>query len=283
MDIKLLKKLREQTGAGMLECKTALEKFDDDFDQALAHIKSQVKEEKNTNRVASKGMCRLEIKDDQAILFEVNAETDFVTKNEHFLSLVDMLALNLINTDVVNANSALKVKIDGQTVDEIIKQKSLIISENAYLRRLYRVKKHEGQGFGSYTHMQGKVVSLVVTDKINQGVANEIAMQITAASAQYLSFDNIDQDTINYEKFMYEKEHGKYDETDFTNTLKSKTLLSQSYIKNPTITVEQYLKNNDLHVIDFYRFELGQGIDNKLNCRLDIDCDSSKITVTPVY
>lgn len=283
MDIKLLKKLREQTGAGMLECKVALEKFGDNFDQALAHIKSQVKQETPTQRVASKGMCRLEIKGDQAILFEVNAETDFVTKNNHFLSLVDTLALHLIDTDVVNANSALKVKIDGQTVEELIKQKSAIISENAYLRRLYRVKKHEGQGFGSYTHMQGKVASLVVINQINDVVANEIAMQITAASAQYLSLENIDQDTINYEKFMYEKEHGNYDEIKFTNWLKEKSLLSQNYIKDPSITVEKYLKIHDIKIIDFFRFELGQGIDNKLNCRLDIDCDNSKITVTPVY
>jgi elongation factor Ts len=283
MDIKNLKKLRETTGAGMLECKRALEKFNDDYDQALAHIKSQVKQDISTNRVASKGMCKLEIKDNQAILFEVNAETDFVTKNEHFLSLVDQLAKHLINTDVVNASGALKVKIDGQSVDELIKQKNAIISENAYLRRLYRVKKHENQGFGFYTHNQGKVVSLVVTDKINSVVANEIAMQITAASAQYLSLKNIDQDTINYEKFMYEKVHGVYDEIDFNNTLKAKTLLSQPYIKDPSLTVAQYLELHDLSVIDFFRFELGQGIDNKLNCRLDIDCDNSKITVTPVY
>lgn len=283
MDIKLLKKLREQTGAGMLECKSALEKFDDDFDQALAHIKTQKKQEINTNRVASKGMCKLEIKDDQAILFEVNAETDFVTKNEYFISLVDTLASHLINTDVVNANQALKTIIAGETVDELIKQKSAIISENAYLRRLYRVKKHEDQGFGKYTHMNGKVVSLVVTNKINDVIANEIAMQITAASAQYLSLENIDQDTVNYEKFMYEKEHQNFDEKDFNNFLKSKTLLSQNYIKDPSLTVNQYLKLHDIKIIDFFRFELGQGIDNKLNCRLDIDCDNSKITVTPIY
>jgi elongation factor Ts len=283
MDIKLLKKLRETTGAGMLECKSALEKFNDDFDQALAHIKSQVKQETTTNRVASKGMCKLKIKDDQAILFEVNAETDFVTKNEHFLSLVEQLAQNLILTDVVNAHGALKVNIDGQSVEELIKQKNAIISENTYLRRLYRVKKQENQGFGFYTHNQGKVVSLVVTDKINTDVANEIAMQITAASAQYLSLENIDQDTMNYEKFMYEKEHGKFDEIDFNVFLKAKTLLTQPYIKDASMTVEHYLKLHDLNIIDFFRFELGQGIDNKLNCRLDIDCNNSKITVTPVY
>lgn len=282
MDIKLLKKLREQTGAGMLECKSALEKFNDDYDQALAHINTQVKEKSESTRVASKGMCRLEIKDDQALLFEVNAETDFVSKNDHFLSLIDELAKHLIDTTVTNAHQALKTTLNGISVDDLIKQKRMIISENVYLRRLYRVKKQKDQGFGSYTHNQGSVASLVITDKINDKIANEIAMQITAASAQYLSLDNIDSDTLNYEKFLYEKEHKSFDELDFKKQLKDKTLLSQNFIKDPSLTVETYLKKNELKVIDFYRFELGQGIDNKLNCRLDIDCDSSKITVTPV-
>lgn len=283
MDIKLLKKLREQTGAGMLECKLALEKFNDEYELALAHINAQVKEKSESNRVASKGMCRLEIKGDQALLFEVNAETDFVTKNEHFLSLIDELAYQLIDTKVANAHQALKTIINDISVDELIKQKSAIISENVYLRRLYRINKNKSQGFGKYTHMQGKVVSLVVTDKQNEKVANEIAMQITAASAQYLSLENIDSDTLNYEKFMYEKEHNSFDELDFMESLKTKTLLSQSFIKDSSITVESYLKNHNLKVVDFYRFEVGQGIDNKLNCRLDVDCDSSKITVSPIY
>ncbi|MCD4827203.1 MAG: translation elongation factor Ts [Acholeplasmataceae bacterium] len=283
MDIKLLKKLREQTGAGMLECKGALEKFNDDYDQALAHINASVNQASESNRVASKGMCRLEIKGNQALLFEVNAETDFVVKNEHFLTLVDQLATHLIDTNAANAHQALKTTLNGISVDEIIKQKRMIISENVYLRRLYRVEKQETQGFGSYTHNQGSVASLVITDQINDKIANDIAMQITAASAIYLSIDHIDLDTINYEKFMYEKEHKTFDEITFMENLKSKTLLSQPYIKNPEITVETYLNQNQIKVVDFYRFELGQGIDNKLNCRLDIDCDNSKITVTPIY
>lgn len=283
MDIKLLKKLREQTGAGMLECRRALEKYDNDYDQALNHINSLVKEEIRSNRVASKGMCRLEIKSDEAVLFEVNAETDFVTKNKHYTSLVDELATLFIHSDAVNVRAALKLDIKDQSVEDYINLKSKIISENVYLRRLYRVKKQPSQGFGSYTHMQGKVISLVITDTINDVVANEIAMQITAANAEYISLDLIDQDTINYEKFMFKKEHKTSDEDAFMDHLKSKTLLSQNWIKDSSISVRAYLEKHQIQIVDFYRFELGQGIDNKLNCRLDIPHDNSKITVTPIY
>jgi elongation factor Ts len=282
MDIKLLKKLREQTGAGMLECKTALEKYNDDYEQALNHINSNIKKDAGNTRVASKGMCKIEIKDNEAILFEINAETDFVTKNEHFTKMVDKIGSHLITSDVFNAKAALKEIIDGKTIEEHLTNMSAIIGENAHLRRFYRVVKDKHQAFGSYTHMQGKLVTLVIIDQNQKDIANQLAMQVAAMSAEYLSLEFIDQDTMNYEKFMYEKVHGKYNEQDFMTNLKSKTLLSQPWIKDDLLTVKDYLDQHQIKIIDFFKFELGQGIDNKLNCRLDIPCDGSKITVTPI-
>src|SRR5690554_1175995 len=283
MDIKLVKKLREETGAGMLEIKQALIQFEDDYHKALAHLQTNIKKEAGNQRVASKGMCHINIKDDEVILFEVNAETDFVTKNEAFVTLVNKLGNHLIKTDVTNAKSALKENIDGVKIEDIITQTSGIVSENINLRRFYRVKKEANQGFGSYTHMQGKLVTLVVLNKVNHDLANILAMQVAAMSAEYLALEFIDQDTMNYEKFMYEKTHGSFDEEGFIAELKAKTLLSQLYIKDPSLTVENLLVKHDINIIDFFKFELGQGIDNKLNCRLDIPCDGSKITVSPIY
>lgn len=283
MDIKLLKKLREETGAGMLECKLALEAHQDDYEKALSYLKSSIKVEETNTRVASKGMCKIEVKGNQAILFEVNAETDFVSKNEHFINLLNQLGSVLIDEHAHNVNTALKVKINDKTIEELIAYTSAIIKENAYLRRFYRVEKNDNQGFGSYTHNQGKLVSLVITDKSDEKTAYELAMQVAAMSAEYISLSHIDLDTMNYEKFMYEKNHGSFDELDFNKALEGKTLLSQPWIKDNSITVEDYLAIKDIKVIDFFKFELGQGIDNKLNCRLDIPCDGSKITVMPIY
>lgn len=283
MDIKLVKKLREETGAGMLEIKHALIAFNDDYKQALNHLKSNIKKEDGNQRVASKGMCQIEINGDEAILFEVNAETDFVTKNETFVSMVDKLGKHLIKTDVTNAKTAVKETIDGIKIEDIINQTSAIVSENILFRRFYRVKKEHNQGFGSYTHMQGKLVTLVVLNKDDKDLANILAMQVAAMSAEYLALEFIDTDTMNYEKFMYEKTNGSYDEESFMTELKAKTLLSQPFIKDQSLSVSELLTKHDVNIIDFFKFELGQGIDNKLNCRLDIPCDGSKITVTPIY
>lgn len=283
MDIKLLKQLREETGAGMLECKSALDQFDDDYEKALNHLKSNLKKDDGNLRVASKGMCKIEIKDDEAILFEMNAETDFVTKNEHFINLVDQVGAHLIDTDVTNAKTAIKEKINGQVIEDLITHTSAIVKENISLRRFYRVKKNESQAFGSYTHMKGRLVTLVIINKNEKAIADMLAMQVAAMSAEYLSLELIDQDTLNYEKFLYEKAHGTFDETDFNKLLASKTLLSQPWMKDSQITVRQYLDEHHIDIIDFFKFELGQGIDNKLNCRLDIPCDGSKITVTPIF
>lgn len=283
MDIKLLKKLRAETGAGMLECKQALEQFNNNYEKALNHIQTQLKKDAPVTRVASKGMCKIKVKNNQAILFEVNAETDFVTKNQHFIHLIEMLADELIDEEVHNVRAALKVKIKGQTVEELVNSTSAIISEHATLRRFYRVEKADDQGFGSYTHLNGKVVTLVITDKNNPEVANELAMQVAAMAAEYISFSNIDLDTMNYEKFLYEKEKGSFNEDAFNAHLEAKVLLSQPWMKNQDMTVEKYLAKKDIHVIDFFKFELGQGIENKLNCRLDIPTDGSKILVTPIF
>ena len=283
MDIKLLKKLRTETGAGMLECKEALTKYHDDYEKALNHLLENISKKEGNQRVASKGMCKIVIKADEAILFEVNAETDFVTKNEHFKNLVETIGDHLMNSDVTNAKTALKVTIDDKSVEDLINRASGIISEQVTLRRFYRVKKDKSQGFGSYTHMQGKLVTLVILNIDNKEIADQLAMQVAAMNAEYLDLSFIDEDTMNYEKFMYEKQNGTFNQQEFDVYMKNKTLLSQQWIKDSSMTVKDFIDRNDIKIIDFFKFELGQGIDNKLNCRLDIPCDGSKITVTPVY
>ncbi|MBN2300614.1 MAG: translation elongation factor Ts [Acholeplasmataceae bacterium] len=283
MDIKLVKKLREETGAGMLECKKALEASNDDYEIALSSITANMVKVEGNTRVASKGLCSVVINENQALLFELNAETDFVAKNEHFINLVKYLGDSLIASTITNPKDALKFIIDGISVETKIEQVSGLIKEKIVLRRLYRVVKDDTQTFGTYIHQGGKVVTLIILNQGNQQVANELAMQIAANSPLYLSPIEIDSDTINYEKFMYEKNNGSFDETKFEMYLKEVSLLTQDFIKNPEIKVEQLLNSHEIKVIDFFRFELGQGIENKLNCKLDIPCDGSQITVTPIF
>jgi elongation factor Ts len=282
MSINLLKKLREETGAGMLDCKKALETSGNDYEKALSSLKQNVSKNESNNRVASKGLCGVKILDNQAILFEVNAETDFVSKNPHFTLLMDQLATILVKSKANYPKEALLVKDGHLSVDDLIKQTASLVKENAYLRRLYRIIKEDDQSFGSYVHLGGKVVTLVILVNKNESLANHLAMQVAANSPTYLSLDLIDENTINYEKFMFEKKHGVFHQEQFDKYLKEITLLEQPDIKNENLKLSDVLKEEKNQIIDFFRFELGQGIEDKLNCKLDIPCDGSKITVTPI-
>lgn len=282
MDIAQIKKLREETGAGMLDCKKALEASSGDYDLAKINLLNIYKLEGNS-RVASKGLCSIVVDENQAILFEVNAETDFVAKNEYFIKLIKELGAHLVKSMATNPKDALAVMIGDFTAKQQIMQTSLIIKENAQLRRFYRVIKDTTQGFGTYIHQGGKVVTLVILSQNKQEIADALAMQVAANSPLYLDPETIDKDTLNYEKFMFEKEHPLFDNQLFLDHLKEISLLSQPYIKNTEIKVSDLLISNGINVIDFFRFELGQGIENKLNCKLDIPCDGSSITVTPIY
>lgn len=283
MDMTQIKKLREETGAGMLDCKKALEASSGDYEKALESLHKLTYKSEGNTRVASKGICSVVTKNNQAILFEVNAETDFVVKNEHFIKLISELGTNLIHSNVTNPKDALNVMIGEFSIKQKILQVSSIIKENAQLRRFYRVIKDDHQGFGTYVHQGGKIVTLIILDHNNPEIANSLAMQVAANSPLYLDPKTLDQNTYEYEKLMYEKEHRTFDENLFLDHLQEISLLSQAYLKNPEIKVAELLLANNLNVIDFFRFELGQGIDNKLNCKLDIPCDGSSITVTPIY
>lgn len=281
MDLKLIKLLRETTGAGMLECKKALEITQDNLEEAIKYLESHMKHESTNQRVASKGSTRVITHLDEAILFEVNAETDFAAKNPFFLDIMDKLSEVFIANPIKNVKEALAFMMDGKRVEDHIQYVSGQMKEHLYLRRFHRIKKQPNQGFGTYIHGQGKLSVLVILNKPNESLGKQIAMAIAASSPTYISLDRLDQDTLNYEKFLFEKDPQGF--KSFDDFLSQKMLLNLLSISNPNQTIGQLLNEVNLNVIDFYRFELGQGIEDKLNCRLDVPCDGSTITVTPVY
>jgi elongation factor Ts len=279
----LIKQLRQETGAGMMDCKKALDQHQGNVVLAKEALLKKVETSIGNERVASKGLCGIRVLEHEAILYELNAETDFAWKNEHFVKLVKEVGDVLVQTAVTNPRDALNVSFHGMTLHEKITQVSGIIKESIQLRRFYRVVKSSQHAFGTYVHLGGKVVTLVILDQDNQKLADELAMQVAANSPKYLSLEMIDQHTKDFERFMFEKEYGTGDDQTFLKHLSNMTLLNEVSIKHPEISVDQLLKTHHATVLDFFRFELGQGIENKLNCRLDIPCDGSKITVTPIF
>jgi elongation factor Ts len=279
MTIEHIKNLRQATGKSMLEVKEALIQADDDYEKALVLLnKSHTKADGN-DRVPSKGLTKVIILENEAILFEINAETDFASKHLKLIELMDFLGNHFIKSEVTNPKSALKLSIGNQSAEAHIDFVSGIMKERLILRRLYRVKKQDTQRFGSYTHLGGKVSTLIILNQNHDTLARDLAMQVAANAPSYLRLDTIDLDTIQYEKMLFEKTHGRLNEKVFLEELKLKTLEEQAFIKNPDILIKDLLKRENVELIDFFRFEVGQGILDKLSCRLELPCDGSLITL----
>ncbi len=262
----LLIRLREETKMGILACKEALEKANGNYEHAKEILKEGVNVTES-KRVPSKGSTFITIHENEAILFEVNGETDFLAKQELFMKLLVDLGNTLIHTQARSVAQALKETIDSVDVATYIKHVGAQLKENIFLRRFYRVNKENDQSFGTYFHPGGRVSVLVIFDKKTDTLGREIAMHIASHEPKYVSYSSLDQESINYEQMLYTQDVSHQKNT-FLSFVKNQCLYDQPYLKQPEKSVFEIL--DGINVIDFFRLELGQGIENKLNCKLDL-------------
>jgi|SRR5690554_352033 len=278
----MVKELRQKTGAGMLDCKKALEETNGDIEAAatLLREKGMAKAAKKADRIAAEGLTSIEVKDNEAVLFELNSETDFVAKNNQFIELIDALGQLFMNSDVTNAEDALKLKdASGKTVDEVILGATAKIGEKISLRRLVRVTKETSQGFGAYKHMGGRISVLTVLDKPNDELAKDLAMHITVFNPQFLSRKDVDQSTIETETKVLSEQiandeslQGKPEKIlngilqgRLNKTLQEIVLLDQGFVKDPSVTVANHLKAANNSILSYVRLEVGEGIEKKVD------------------
>ncbi|MFA7417238.1 MAG: translation elongation factor Ts [Acholeplasma sp.] len=278
----MVKELRQKTGAGMLDCKKALEETNGDIEAAatLLREKGMAKAAKKADRIAAEGLTSIEVKDNEAVLFELNSETDFVAKNNQFIELIDALGQLFMNSDVTNAEDALKLKdASGKTVDEVILGATAKIGEKISLRRLIRVTKETNQGFGAYKHMGGRISVLTVLDKPNDELAKDLAMHITVFNPQFLSRKDVDQSTIETETKVLSEQiandeslQGKPEKIlngilqgRLNKTLQEIVLLDQGFVKDPSVTVANHLKAANNSILGYVRLEVGEGIEKKVD------------------
>ena len=189
----MVKELREKTGAGMLDCKKALEASECNIEEAIKWLREKgiAKAEKKASRVAAEGLCSYAFNGDSAVVFEVNSETDFVAQNEKFTSLIAKVGEIIANSDAMCTNCALEINVEGKTLNEVILEASGTIGEKLSLRRVQRVTKAEGQVFGAYKHMGGRIVTLVLLQGNDEEVAKDIAMHVAALGPKYVSSEEI--------------------------------------------------------------------------------------------
>ena len=276
-----VKELREATGAGMLDCKKALEQTNGDMEAAVTYLREKgiAKAAKKADRIAAEGLCNFVVDGDVAVLYELNSETDFVAKNDKFLSLLDKVGQTILLSGATSTEEALAATVDGKTIEVLLSEATATIGEKFTLRRVTRVTKQASQLFGAYRHMGGRIVSLALLNGGNDAVAKDIAMHVAAQKPLYLDQTQISADFIAKEKDILlhqaieenSKEAKpkpqnileKMVEGRLNKQLKEICLLNQPFVKNPDETVEQYVKNSKSEVVSFIRLEIGEGIEKK--------------------
>lgn len=272
---QLVKELRERTGAGMMDCKKALEATGEDMDKAIDWLRENgiAKAAKKGDRVASEGLTKIYEEGNKAILLELNSETDFVAKNEQFLELLDKLAENILKSDVKTIEEASTITIDGETINDIIINATATIGEKISLRRFEILTKNDDEQFVTYSHMGGRIGVVVVVKGDNEETSRQVAMHIAASNPQYLDETQIDPEVLKHEEEILRKEalnEGK-PENIVDNMVKGRMqkfkkeicLLDQPFVIDPDLTVQKALENNGLLITSFARYEVGEGIEKE--------------------
>ena len=292
----MVKELREMTGAGMMDCKKALTATDGDMDKAVEFLREKglATAQKKAGRIAAEGLCKVLVSDDdkKAVVVEVNAETDFVAKNEKFQNYVTEVAQQAMSTTATDLDAFMAEKWipdQSKTVAEALAGQIAVIGENMNIRRFEKVE--EPNGFvASYTHAGGKIGVLVdvVTNVVNDDIkemAKNIGMQIAAMKPQYTNKNEVSEDYINHEKEILlaqiqndPKESQKPEKViqgmiqgRINKELKEICLLDQIYVKaeDGKQTVQGYVDSvakssgAQISVKGFVRFETGEGIEKK--------------------
>ncbi len=268
-----VKALREKTGAGMLDCKKALQETDGDLDKAIDYLREKgiSKAEKKADRIAAEGLANVVKNEQKAVIYELNSETDFAAKNEQFTGLLEKIGQTLLANDVKTTEEALKVDVDGRTLDEYIVATAAKIGEKITLRRVEVVEKTDTQIVGSYVHMGGKIAALALLEGGDAQTAKDVAMHVAAINPRYLQEDDISDDVIEHEKELLRKEalnEGKPEHIvdkmvtgRLKKYLKEICLVHQPFVKDQDQSVGDYVKQSDAQIVTFKRFEVGEGVE----------------------
>ena len=271
-----VKTLREKTGAGMLDCKKALEACEGNLDNAIDWLREKgiAKAQKKSDRIAAEGLSQIFTNDNNAIILEVNSETDFVAKNDEFKNFVNVLGNALLNSSVETMEDALKLEVNGETVESMIMSITAKIGEKISFRRFTRLTKSDNESFGGYLHMGGKIASLVLVEGNNEEVAREVAMHAAAMRPLYVNANEVPTEVLEKEKDIMRQEllnEGKPADK-IENILVGKVrkfyeevcLENQIFVKAENKeTVEKYLANNNSKLITMIRYEVGEGMEKR--------------------
>ena len=271
----MVKELREQTGAGMLDCKKALTETNGNMEEAITWLREKgiSKAAKKQTRIAAEGLATAKINGNDAVLVEVNSETDFVAKNPEFVSLVDGIANVILDKKPANMEEAMKLELDGTSIEEAIVNKTATIGEKLSFRRFELVEKTDNQVFGTYSHMGGKIVTLALLEGNDTEVAKDIAMQIAAMRPLYLDRESVPEERIQKEREILteQAENEGLDSNKLPMIVNGRLnkffegicLVDQGFVKENKMKVSKYVESKNMKILSFVRYEVGEGMEKK--------------------
>ena len=272
----LVKELREKTGAGMLDCKKALEANNGDINASIDWLREKgiSKAAKKADRIAAEGVAAILTKDNKAVIIEVNSETDFVAKNEEFTSMISTILETVINSDVTSVEDALKLSTNEGTIEDLIVAKTAKIGEKLSFRRMEVITKTDSESFGDYIHMGGKIAVLTVVDNASAEVAKDVAMHAAAMRPSYVKSEDVPTDVLDKEKEIMKEQllnEGKpADRIEGILVGKVKKYYEEVCLENQIFikaenkeTVAAYVKANGGTISTMIRFEVGEGMQKR--------------------
>ena len=271
----MVKELREQTGAGMLDCKKALTETNGNMEEAVTWLREKgiSKAAKKQTRIAAEGLALAKVEGNKAVIVEVNSETDFVAKNPEFTGLVNDIATAILGSNVSTVEEANKLEVNGTSIENMIIDKTATIGEKLSFRRFELVEKQDNQVFGTYSHMGGKIVTLAVLEGTDTEVAKDVAMQIAAMRPLYLDKDSVPSERVEKERAILteQAENEGLDANKLPMIVNGRLnkfyeevcLLDQGFVKENKMKVSKYVESKGMKVLSFVRYEVGEGMEKR--------------------
>ena len=271
----MVKDLRDKTGAGMMDCKKALVETNGDIDAAIDYLREKgiSKAAKKAERIAAEGLSNIYINGNDAVVVELNSETDFVAKNSEFKELLDKIGNTILNSDAKDLEGALALTYDGVTLNDLIISATAKIGEKISLRRFAKVTKKDNEIFGDYLHMGGKISSLVIIEGGNKDVAHDVAMQAAAMRPLYTTIDAVPEEDVEHEKSVIKEQvvnegkkleyADKIIEGRIRKFFEETVLVEQTFIKDSSLTIKTYLEQNNAKLISLVKYEVGEGMEKR--------------------
>ena len=279
MSAAQVKELRERTGAGILDCKKALEEANGDIEKAVDILRQKgiAKAQKKQSRIAAEGLTAIYEKENKAVILEVNSETDFVSKNDKFKDLIANIGNTVLNSNAKTLEEAMELKYNDGTINDYIIAETAVIGEKLSFRRFELVEKSDDENFGIYIHLGGKISTLAVVKGGDKALAKSLAMQITAMNPKYMTEEEVPEE-VKAREMSVIKEQIANEKKDITAEVAEKMangrlnkffkeicLLDQEYIDDSKKNVKTFLEENKMEVLSYIRYEVGEGIEKKVD------------------